>query len=617
MTVSPADLPHDPVVTGAAPKLGWSFAAIVFFFSLLLFGYASFSGKPLSLHEARLPQVAREMLHTGHFSFAKSGDRPWVERPPLPQWITALSGRLASGINHESVARMPVAIVGAITCVLLALSAARLFGQSVGTLSGLVLATTYEFYLYATLAEDEVYLAALVLLCIYAYLRASLDGRRMWMVAFFVSLGLTNLVRGPLVGMGQIGSVLLAFHLAQTIVARNWRNLFAPIGPTLWLIGLAGAAFLGGAWYVWVGQQVPEFYANLRYDLAGPFGHDPWWYYITALLWTLLPWSIFSIIGIIRLCRTNSNLSELRGEFRPSWFVLCWAIAPVLLMSIPARKHHHYLVPVFAGWAILGAIGLAATWQYLLALAPNPRAFRHTLGWVGLPGVVAIMGLAAVGTLGTPIWAGALLAGFFLTACVVTGLGFQKRDGRIALSGVLLGFLLCGSWYQTCYFAFSPKRLAERTFAQTAESLAQADAPVFIVAKQGLDFFTLAFYVRPDAKVIHNLTWLGDERIAANVIYVITRFEDQAWIESNIGTCELIHRAPFTRREPKVDAEGYRWALFRVTYKSDVTRYAPVAINAMQAIRRPDPLTHSPYLGPAPESEKRATSAPSVEDVER
>ena len=363
---------HEPAHNSS--HLGAKLAIIVFVFCIVLFGYASFTDRPLTLHEARLPQTAREMLYTGHFSYANSSDRPWVERPPLPQWMTVIAGQLTvaltaglkTGLDDASVARFVVALVGALTCVLTALSAARLFGRNIGVMSGLLLATTYEFYIYATRAEDEVYLAGLVALCFYAYLRASIDKRRVWMLVFFVSLGLTHLVRGPLVGMAQVGVVLLVFHVVQSLRARNWRELFAPIGPTFWVVGLLGSVLLGGAWYVWIALNVPGFVGNLRYDLAGPFGHDPWWYYIPTLLWTLLPWTFFSIIGAARLMRSKTHT----GPFASSLFTLVWAIAPVLLMSIPARKHHHYLVPVFAGWAVLGAIGLATTWTYLLSLKP-------------------------------------------------------------------------------------------------------------------------------------------------------------------------------------------------------------------------------------------------------
>ena len=56
-------------------------------FCLALFGYEMFSGRALSLHEARLAELSREMFANHNWLFPQSGGRPWLERPPLPQWI--------------------------------------------------------------------------------------------------------------------------------------------------------------------------------------------------------------------------------------------------------------------------------------------------------------------------------------------------------------------------------------------------------------------------------------------------------------------------------------------------------------------------------------------------
>lgn len=139
-------------------------------FTFALFGYACVSMRPLTMHEARLPELAREMLTNGVWSIPHSGGRPWVERPPLPQWVVATFFAVFGA--HVWVARLPGAIAGTITCLLTAGTAARLLGRSVGVLAGFALATMYEFYVYATLAEDEVFLAAVVAACVYLFARA-------------------------------------------------------------------------------------------------------------------------------------------------------------------------------------------------------------------------------------------------------------------------------------------------------------------------------------------------------------------------------------------------------------------------------------------------------------
>src|SRR5262249_23256714 len=99
--------------------------------------------------------------------------------------------------------------------------AGRLFGRAIGILSGLALATMYEFVRYSTLAEADIFLAPIVAaaMCSFAFTELSepeasarsnrpsltlqaLIGTRPWSVfAFFVLLGMTNLVKGLVFGM--------------------------------------------------------------------------------------------------------------------------------------------------------------------------------------------------------------------------------------------------------------------------------------------------------------------------------------------------------------------------------------------------------------------------------
>ena len=62
---------------------------ILIIYSAILFGYSLIGGRPLTMHEARLPQTTREMVATHNWITPQSGSRPWVERPPLPHWIMA------------------------------------------------------------------------------------------------------------------------------------------------------------------------------------------------------------------------------------------------------------------------------------------------------------------------------------------------------------------------------------------------------------------------------------------------------------------------------------------------------------------------------------------------
>jgi hypothetical protein len=152
-------------------------------------------------------------------------------------------------------------------------------------------------------------------------------------------------------------------------------------------------------------------------------------------------------------------------------FVWCWAIAPLIVLSIPHGKHHHYLVPFLAPWAILAAFGLIEIGRWL-------RAGGKTL--------------AVVMTL--------LLAGYCL-----------------------------GS---TFLAARTDHTIDDTAFLRRAAGEEEKNIPLFINAKLGdvgnLDFFRIQFYSRADAKLLHNLSYLRDQNITAARVYVITRARDEA-----------------------------------------------------------------------------------------
>src|SRR5579864_8027981 len=103
--------------------------ALLTLLALLLFGYCAFSGKALTMHEARLPECSREMLASGDWLLPHSGVRPWLERPPFPHWIELATGHVFGRLDNVWIVRLPSALMGWLTLLLVAWTAARLFGR--------------------------------------------------------------------------------------------------------------------------------------------------------------------------------------------------------------------------------------------------------------------------------------------------------------------------------------------------------------------------------------------------------------------------------------------------------------------------------------------------------
>jgi 4-amino-4-deoxy-L-arabinose transferase-like glycosyltransferase len=561
-------------------------------FCFVLFGYAMFSGSPLSLHSARLPECSREMMANHDWMIPRSGGRPWLERPPLPHWIT-IATSLAFGQKCDSVwiVRLPAALMGVLTVLITAWIGGKGLGRRIGLCAAYALATAYEFWRYSTLSEDDIFLAAIVAGAIALFVlsefsdrfatdtRVEFFGMRPWpVVGFFALAGLTNLAKGPLVGavvvLGPVGVYLL------------WNSDWQKIRRYAWLWG--GMIFLALMlfWPYMIYRRYPATIHNWLFDYSETEQYDePIWYYFVQLPGVFMPWSIFAFVG---LWMTARNALRERGSFQR--FLCCWAIVPLLLLSIPHRKHHHYLVPSLAPWGILAGIGISAAADWLFSFPRKMREPLLGLCLYGIPVAAAIIILHRhiPGPTGVTI----ALSLFWITCVWMFYLGLKSKSRMMTFASVLIGLTVVYCWGESVL----PDATSDDTeFLQQVEQTVPRDHLLTINSDLAgeMDFFRNQFYVRPDAVLLHNLSYLRDENLHAADVYIITRFSDQSKLQT-MGQVESVLRSHKTRRQ-RSDADQF--TLFHLTYNRDLVRYPaplPDTITTMQAMDR----APGPWCGP-------------------
>jgi 4-amino-4-deoxy-L-arabinose transferase-like glycosyltransferase len=595
----------ETIVEVQAPRpqvksLCWTDYFLLGLFSALLFGYVTVCGKPLTMHEARLPESSREMLATHQWLIPMNGDRPWLERPPFPHWVMmAVNTLIGQACDTEWSARIAPALMG--TCVVLMVGyiAGGLFGRATGVMAGLALATIWEFYTYATLAEDDIFLAFLVVGCMALFVRVEFlapsqsevhlsdlfTWRRPGVVGFFILLGLTNLAKGPIVGAAQVlGAIGAYFILCSDQRWRIWRYF--------WVWGILASAGIALSWHVYVHLKYPSpvdgYLANLKYDFSQTKEFDePFWYYPPTLLGVVMPWTPAAIVALI-------------VTFKKAWrdrdpvlrFVWCWAIVPVIVLSLPHRKHHHYLVPTMAPWAILAALGLRPIAEHMFKGIEWTRRVLFGLLVYGPIPSLAILLLAHHHLLTALPNRSQIGSTVFLLMLVNGGIalffyGLQTRQARWMFIAVLVGFGLAFSWMQT--------HLRNDTIPDTQFLVNDVDAKVpkdrllAIDAQVGpLDFFRVQFYLRSNALLLHNLSYLRSDRIHQPDAYVVGRVEDLAGLKT-LGDVEELAISP-RRRQATVPV----LTLFHLTFSPGLTRYPPPPVSPMQAMMR----WPGPFCGP-------------------
>lgn len=659
----------------------WGDHLVVLVVAGVLAGYAAFSGKPLTLHEARLPQLARDMLGVGEWLLPFSGERPWLERPPFPhwwlmasQWAGEAAGVVRSGGGGEGAvwaARLPGAVAGALVMLLTMWSGARLFGRTVGLAAAVLLGSMYEFYFYAGQAEDDIYLALLVAGAYAAFVAAEFGfagrgavgggggaggaggqggfggvgevgrgevgqggsvrvgtgrvgtwgagreavgleeggrgvvgrearcekwwgwrsgARGWWVLVFCVLVGSTSLAKGPGPGVVQVLAGCGGYALWRAV-----RGDGSVLRRYLWVWGIAVSVAVFLAWPVVAYRAYPDVLNNWKYDLLGPFGHKPWWYYGVQLTWVTQPWTVVVVMGAVL------TWPAVRRGDRAAVFAWCWAWLPVIMASVSSRKHHHYLVPMLAPMAILGALGLQAVGRWLLARPFGRKDYAGTLLIYG--------GIPAVG-LGVAAGLGKLPGGWGWTAVLMGGVlaavwGFAEALRR-RRPGWMLGAFVMGL---AVFYAYGQSVIAVRdesgkddiAMLTSAAGRLERGKTVYILADNQLDFFRLAWYLRPPTRVLQNATYLRDERITDPWVYVLTRAGptrgETAFVREELGELELVTQSPRSRAQEGPDD---RFAIYKLTFKPGLKRYPAPPVGVVQAMFRYDAAEPGPYCGPGP-----------------
>ena len=151
-----------------ATRLGMMRLAGLLILSALVFLPGLGRSSRLSYHEAFVAQGAREMLDSGVWAYPTIGGLPWLEKPPLPWWLTVALGRIAGGVD-ETVARLPSVLAATLLVIGVAVIASRHYGPGIGVLAGAVQATTAWTVLRGRLAEADMLLACLITWAIVAF----------------------------------------------------------------------------------------------------------------------------------------------------------------------------------------------------------------------------------------------------------------------------------------------------------------------------------------------------------------------------------------------------------------------------------------------------------------
>lgn len=349
--------------------------------------------------EINFAECAREMMVTGDYMHVTIDYAPFYEKPPLFLWLQVASMHVF-GVN-EFAARLPNAVIGMITLVVLYGIGRRLHGIRVALLWCAAMAGSLlpHFYFRSGIIDPLfnlfIFLGVMGMQGAMRERGASDHGLRAAALAG-VAAGLAVLTKGP-VGWGLVGLTSGVVWLVQRKrIALPWRQL-----TVMTVVAVAVTSVWFGLDYVLYG---PTFMLeNLKYQMrlltTGDAGHEqPWFYHPVVVFIGCFPASVLMFGGL----RSRTEETDPQRAMR-LWMIVLLLVVLVVFSAVKT-KIVHYSSLTYLPLTYLAAIGIdrvvrgARPWSRLAtvlivvmgtllsaAIAVVPYLFAHPELLLGSP----------------------------------------------------------------------------------------------------------------------------------------------------------------------------------------------------------------------------------------
>ncbi len=321
--------------------------------------------------EPREAEIAREMagMIEGRIAGGDVGGRtdwavpylagkPFVEKPPLYYWLSALMMLTAGRLVGATVAARAIsALCGALTLGIIWLVLRECLGRYRAMAAVLILVTTAGFFQAAHWILIDPLLMLLITAAILFLFQGFDRDRPFFLLGAYLAAGLAFLTKG-FVAWGLLAvpwSVLLVLYFRK--IRRkpflHLAGILLLIGPGLaWALAFysQGGPVLWDEWFI--NNNIGRFSGRTTHShIRGPF------YYLGLMPLLLLPWTPLLIGRIFQRSRLRAGEAGLgsRGLLKVA---VGWALGGIILLSLSGTKRAIYLYPLLPGFACLAAFSL-------------------------------------------------------------------------------------------------------------------------------------------------------------------------------------------------------------------------------------------------------------------
>lgn len=405
--------------------------------------------------EPRYAEVSREMVSGGDWILMHRNGELYTDKPPLFFWFNGITSFLWQGVTPFSV-RFPSALFGTLTVLLTFFIGRRLYSSRTGFLSGLILATSFQFAYLSTRGNIDTTLTFFTtasILCFIQWYQSNQEGeislkgmKGLSFYGYYVGMALATLAKGP------VGFILpLLVTLLFLLVQKDWKGIKAMRllpGILLFLAIVLSwylpAVLMGGKDYL----NATLLHHSFDRFAKGSAHIRPIYYYLYQFPPNFLPWIIF--LPAAMAYGFSRAMIAKRKEFL---FLMIWFICIFGFFTLSKGKRGLYFLPLFPAVSLM----VGKLWEDFVSF--SMKHFRHewiTIPLYGLMGVICVAGVALPWVISAklPSYFSYSLPVAFLLVGVSIGLFVLNRFKYYGAIFLLLIGMMAGGFFYTLRVVF-------------------------------------------------------------------------------------------------------------------------------------------------------------------
>ena len=320
-------------------------------------------------NDSREGGMISEMARTGHWTALTLNGEPFLEKPPLLHWTALVVCALAGGVTPGLI-RVPAAVFGFATALLVWAWGRRLGRERAGIVGALLCATNIAYYEYSRIVLTDICLTFAVAVSLQAFFSAyeSRTSKGARYAAFLIATALSFYAKGLIGPVFVLGSVVVFLALK-----RRWKLAcalsfgFVPVLAAAVYPWAAALYRQGGREYLisaFVDNQLGRFFklptgaAITALPVVGPmlgfmaerpvpfdpyFVHkEPIYYYLVKLPTRLLPWTLMAVPALAYWFRRDG---AVRGAF--ATLLRCALVTMIVILHGASSKAGNYALPFY------------------------------------------------------------------------------------------------------------------------------------------------------------------------------------------------------------------------------------------------------------------------------